>query len=624
MLLDIGSSLSTAWSVFLIIGFFGGTIFVHELGHFLAARRRGLKIERFSIGFGPKLFGWTRGGVEYRISLLPLGGYVALPQLADMDALEGKPKKRRQTPPISYTSKVIVIVMGAVFNLLFAFVLACILWVFGQPVAEETRTTTIGYVSPTLYTTPYDPTSKAEGPAYRAGLLAGDVVLAIDDKRVNDFNQIRHGIVTSTGRNATGDPRVELTIERDGQEHTIEVFPELIQTNPTSGDSLRAIGILPAHRLIIGKPKPNSPAQKAGLQSGDHILATDGQPVYSVQSLLDSIQDRTSIALTVERDGQTIEVTVSPQSVPSTKPLGHVEILTKGLSATFQLQPIYTPQNAEVSDTSPNQVAAGLDPATPSALLVHDIQDPSSVLLEPLLLGDRLVALNSQPLRSLNDFYNKATAALHSNGPLELHFKTKNYGWTKWGRSTSYTLQFKGTTKATIVPPQRTTLIGFPIARETILVHLNPLEQFSKQLRNTFEVLGSLVRPSSDIGLRHLSGPIGIVRLFNQFSEDLRLILALTILLNINLAILNLLPIPVLDGGHILFATITKLRGKAIPARVLMGIQGAFMVLIFFGLFLYVGFFDISRLIGDNATLQRSSLQKSLWVEPIFPQSEKK
>ena len=96
------------------------------------------------------------------------------------------------------------------------------------------------------------------------------------------------------------------------------------------------------------------------------------------------------------------------------------------------------------------------------------------------------------------------------------------------------------------------------------------------------------------------------------------------ILLNINLAILNLLPIPVLDGGHILFATITKLRGKAIPARVLMGLQGAFMVLIFFGLFLYVGFFDISRLIGDKATLQRSSLQKSLWVEPIFPQSEKK
>ena len=80
---------------FLFVALFalGFTIFIHELGHFLAARQRGLIITRFSIGFGPKLFGWTRNGVEYRLSAIPFGGYVALPQLSDMGRLEGNESK---------------------------------------------------------------------------------------------------------------------------------------------------------------------------------------------------------------------------------------------------------------------------------------------------------------------------------------------------------------------------------------------------------------------------------------------------------------------------------------------------------------------------------------------------
>ena len=112
---------SSFWSIILIILFFGGSIFVHELGHFLAARKRGLKIDRFSIGFGPKILSWKRGDVEYCISAFPLGGYVALPQLADLRGIEGESKvTKEELPSISYTDKMIVAVMGAVFNLLFA------------------------------------------------------------------------------------------------------------------------------------------------------------------------------------------------------------------------------------------------------------------------------------------------------------------------------------------------------------------------------------------------------------------------------------------------------------------------------------------------------------------------
>ncbi|MEI7566784.1 MAG: site-2 protease family protein, partial [Opitutaceae bacterium] len=144
--------LGNIWSIFLIILFFGGSIFVHELGHFLAARRRGLKVSRFSIGFGPAMFSHTgRDGVEYRINWLPLGGYVALPQLADLSGLEGEvDPNAAKLPPISYSTKLIVFVAGAVFNVLFAFTLASILWIVGQPVVEEEQTTKIGFVHPTI------------------------------------------------------------------------------------------------------------------------------------------------------------------------------------------------------------------------------------------------------------------------------------------------------------------------------------------------------------------------------------------------------------------------------------------------------------------------------------------
>lgn len=85
------SLLSNVWSILLVALFFGGSIFVHELGHFLAARWRGAKVERFSIGFGPAIFSWRgRDGVEYRLAWIPLGGYVLLPQLADLGPVEGK------------------------------------------------------------------------------------------------------------------------------------------------------------------------------------------------------------------------------------------------------------------------------------------------------------------------------------------------------------------------------------------------------------------------------------------------------------------------------------------------------------------------------------------------------
>ena len=115
----------------------------------------------------------------------------------------------------------------------------------------------------------------------------------------------------------------------------------------------------------------------------------------------------------------------------------------------------------------------------------------------------------------------------------------------------------------------------------------------------TIRVLEGLINPRSDLSVSKLSGPVGIIRAFHATAQaDIRLVLWFTILVNVNLAIFNLLPVPVLDGGHMLFATISQLRGRALPPGLIMTTQSVFIVLLF-SLILYVSFFDVRRMVRD-------------------------
>ena len=132
-----------------VVILFNLLIVVHELGHFLAARWRGLVIEKFGVWFGKPLWKKTINGVEYSLGSLPLGGFVALPQLAPMDIIEGETDTdRAKLPPISALDKIIVAVAGPLFSLLLALVFAALVWAVGHPVGEADMTTVIGYVEP--------------------------------------------------------------------------------------------------------------------------------------------------------------------------------------------------------------------------------------------------------------------------------------------------------------------------------------------------------------------------------------------------------------------------------------------------------------------------------------------
>ena len=291
----------------------GFTIFIHELGHFLAARKRGLIIKRFSVGFGPKIFGWEKDGVEYRISMFPFGGYVALPQLADMGRLEGeneqaeekkmspwddyeeeededgnpKEPEEKKSLKISYSDKMIVSVMGAVFNILLAFVLSSVLWFFGYERRDGELTTNIGYVADTVERwNPYvEKSETVPGPALKAGILPGDEIIAVDGSPVEDFMDIQSRIVTGKLRSAQDRRLTRLTIMRNGEEKRIDVFPEVF-----GNEEIRIIGVGPKETFFIKDLQPDMPAITAGLESGDQLLSVDGNKIFSFAHLVDYLR----------------------------------------------------------------------------------------------------------------------------------------------------------------------------------------------------------------------------------------------------------------------------------------------------------------------------------------------
>ena len=320
---DFQSLLSTTWSFFLVVVFFGGSIFVHELGHFLAARRRGAHVERFSIGFGPAIWSWRgKDGVEYRISWIPLGGYVMLPQLADLGPVEGeRTADVKKLPPIDYVSKLLILAAGATFNILFAFALAGVVWIAGQPTLSLLATTKIGMVAPTIK---LDGGKPVPNPAAEAGLQPGDIVRAIDGRSVANFEDILNGVALGNDRTAEGRRRSVFTIERDGRTLTLTVYPLL-----WGEEKMRDAGVLPAEDLTADAILPDSPAAAAGVKAGDRILALDGIPVFNrglVSEHLAKNPNRATEFL-FDRGGRKITLAVQPrlETEPgATKPVARI------------------------------------------------------------------------------------------------------------------------------------------------------------------------------------------------------------------------------------------------------------------------------------------------------------
>lgn len=267
----------------------GVLIFVHELGHFLAARRIGVRVITFSLGFGPKVFSFRRGDTEYAVSAIPLGGYVKMAGESPDDPRSGKDDEF-----LSKTKwqRFQVLIMGPAMNVLLAVVLMWVVLLQGAQV-------------PAFIDQPPVIGSVADGsPAERGGIERGDRIVRVSGREVATWEDFSIAIGTKANR------EVPVELVRDGRTLTVRVTPDP-QTKYEVGD----IGVFPnVHPSVLAVVK-GDPADRAGLRPGDVVLAVNGEPMSVSQQLSNAIAGHPGkpITMTIRRDGQARDVQVVPE-----------------------------------------------------------------------------------------------------------------------------------------------------------------------------------------------------------------------------------------------------------------------------------------------------------------------
>ncbi len=458
--------------IFVVVMLFNIIIFVHELGHFLAGKWRGLQIDRFQIWFGKPIWKKEINGVQYGLGWIPAGGFVALPQMAPMESIEGGNTDHRPLPKITPMDKIIVAFAGPLFSILLALLAAVVVWGVGKP-KDFVPTTTIGAVM--------------EGSAgEKAGLLPGDRILEINGQPVKGFagtlDSITESIVLSSG------DIIRFKVERPGMEEPLTLSSgfKTEESRWFQRRGLRQVGLEPARPALVGEVNKPSPASKAGLQKGDLILSVNGNKLFSGAQLSQFLQESgiKPVTLTVKKvSGEIVETNITPE----------------------------IPEEAD--------------------------------------------ALNLRPMLGLT-----------------------------WDPTPGVDVR---------------------------IVHPNPFTQVADSLRMMWVTITSVADPNSNIGVDHLSGPVGIGQMLYQLlqtDEGWRRILGFMVLFNVNLAVLNMLPFPVLDGGHITLAIMEKIAGKPVRTKVLEVVQTA-CALALISLMLYVTSKDIGDQFGRGGGAKPSEIR---------------
>jgi regulator of sigma E protease len=266
----------------------GVMILVHEWGHYAAAKFLGVRVEVFSIGFGKRLLGFKRGDTDYRVSAIPLGGYVKMSGENPMDERTGDPGEFMSHPR---WHRFLIAIAGPAMNILLAIgLLAGIYMVhFEYPVYLD-QPATVAWVKP-------------GSPAANAGVQAGDRIVRVDGVEVPTWEQLEPKIYLSPNQ------PLNVTVQRGSQSLEKTVVPTAVTTS-----EIGSAGWYPNDPVIVGLLEPGMPAAKAGLQEGDRVLAIDGQSLPDIEAMIERLQQTKDkpVDLLVSRDGRQFTVRIQP------------------------------------------------------------------------------------------------------------------------------------------------------------------------------------------------------------------------------------------------------------------------------------------------------------------------
>ena len=287
--------LEIIYIVAMMIFLFGITIFVHEFGHFIVARKCGLVVEAFSIGMGPALWKKEVDGIVYKIGAFPIGGYVALPQLdpEGMEKVQGdNAGDRKPLPEVTPWKKIAVAVAGPLFNIVFALILGTIVMLAPQDHADEDG----------VFIAEVEQASDA----YVAGLRTGDEIKALNGNAVNSWYDTRVEALLGGGTNKP----IEFTVSNasDGE----RVLAITVNSPETAEDLIT--GVTQAQLCQVQQVVPESPAEAAGLMADDIIITINGTVVKNIEHFVKTIQENgdQEIPLTVKREGEITTLLVTP------------------------------------------------------------------------------------------------------------------------------------------------------------------------------------------------------------------------------------------------------------------------------------------------------------------------
>jgi len=293
----VSGSLITLLSFAFVLGVL---VFVHELGHFLAAKRIGIKVLKFQLGFNPTVLSFRRGETEYSIGALPLGGYVKMAGENPDEPSTGGPEEFMSR---TKWERFQVLIMGPVMNLGLAVVLTeLVLYQGAERLAYETRPVVVGAVT-------------ADSPAAQVGLKPGDHITAVADKPVPTWEDFYIAVGTKPDR------EVQIDYLRDGTAGSVNVTPK---SPKESRFEIGDIGVLPDVHPHIRSVNPGDPADKAGMKPNDVVVSVNGETITFSGNLKDAISKRPEQPLTIKilRDGQPMTIAATPKRSGSTGLLG--------------------------------------------------------------------------------------------------------------------------------------------------------------------------------------------------------------------------------------------------------------------------------------------------------------